>query len=175
MKNMVLFWSTSVVFACPLSLFPYFFSFLFLLFFYFFFLGSFWPHFFSFFFFIFVQNLILTCGGIIVSIILSSLRHALIMNNDDHHTSIYLQLKNYDSILEQKYDSMWMPPAVYQDVQWSSITCMKNDERWLSHNYYVSYMIVQSNMTMNAQVMYMMMMEVAWQYILEWLLKCHNM
>ena len=29
---------------------------------------------------------------------------------------------------------------------------MKNDERWLSHNYYVSYMIMQSNMTMNAQV-----------------------
>ena len=29
---------------------------------------------------------------------------------------------------------------------------MKNDERWLSHNYYVSYMIMQSNITMNAQV-----------------------
>ena len=28
---------------------------------------------------------------------------------------------------------------------------------------------MQSNMTMNAQVMYMMMMKVAWQYILEWL------
>ena len=29
---------------------------------------------------------------------------------------------------------------------------MKNDEQWLSHNFYVSYMIMQSNMTMNAQV-----------------------
>ena len=29
---------------------------------------------------------------------------------------------------------------------------MKNDERWLSHNYYVSYMIMQSNMTMNSQI-----------------------
>ena len=29
---------------------------------------------------------------------------------------------------------------------------MKRHERWLSHNYYVSYMIMQSNMTMNAQV-----------------------
>ena len=29
---------------------------------------------------------------------------------------------------------------------------MKNDERWLSHKHYVSYMIMQSNMTMNAQV-----------------------
>ena len=35
---------------------------------------------------------------------------------------------------------------------WSSIAYMKNDERWLCHNYYVSYMIMQSNMTMNAQV-----------------------
>ena len=33
---------------------------------------------------------------------------------------------------------------------------------------------MQRNMTMNAQVMYMMMMEVAWQYISEWLWKCHN-
>ena len=29
---------------------------------------------------------------------------------------------------------------------------MKNEARWLSHDYYVSYMIMQSNMTMNAQV-----------------------
>ena len=40
------------------------------------------------------------------------------MNNDDHHTFIYLQLKNYNSILRTKYDSLWTPPAVYQDVQW---------------------------------------------------------
>ena len=42
--------------------------------------------------------------------------------------------------------------------------------------YHASYLtIMQSNMTMNAQVMYMMMMEVAWQYISEWLWKCHDM
>ena len=29
---------------------------------------------------------------------------------------------------------------------------MKNDERWLSHKHYVSYVIMQSNMTMNAQL-----------------------
>ena len=29
-------------------------------------------------------------------------------------------------------------------------------------------------MTINAQVMNMMMMEVAWQYISEWLRKCHS-
>ena len=30
---------------------------------------------------------------------------------------------------------------------------MKNDERWLSHKYYVNYMIMQSNMTMMMYVM----------------------
>ena len=39
-------------------------------------------------------------------------------NNEDHHTFIYLQLKNHNSILRTKYDSMWMPLAVYWDVQW---------------------------------------------------------
>ena len=49
----------------------------------------------------------------------------------------------------------------------------KNDERWLSHKYYVSYMIMQSNMTMNTSHINGTV-EVAWQYILEWLWKCHN-
>ena len=73
-----------------------------------------------------------------------------------------------------KYDSIWMPLAAYQDVQWSSITCMKNDERWLSHNYYVSYMIMQSNMTMMMCVKINGAVEIAWQHISEWLWKCHN-
>ena len=38
-------------------------------------------------------------------------------NNDDHHTFIYLNLMNYNSILRTTYDSMWMPPAVYRDMQ----------------------------------------------------------
>ena len=41
-------------------------------------------------------------------------------NNEDHHTFIYLQLKN----LRTKYDSMWMPPAVYRDNE-SRVTSMK--------------------------------------------------
>ena len=67
-------------------------------------------------FLFFVRSLIPTCGGIIVSIILSSLGQC--SNNDDHHTFIYLQHKNYNSILRTRYDSIWMPPAVYRDVQW---------------------------------------------------------
>ena len=69
-----------------------------------------------FFFYFFVWSLIPTCGEIIVSIILSSLGQC--SNNDDHHTFIYLQLMNYNSILRTKYDSIWMPTAVYRDVQW---------------------------------------------------------
>ena len=64
-----------------------------------------------------VWSLIPTYGGIIVSIILSSLGQC--SNNDDHHTFIYLQLNI--TTLEQRYDSIWMLPAVYRDVQWSSI------------------------------------------------------
>ena len=41
----------------------------------------------------------------------------------------------------------------------SRVTCIKNYERWLCHKYDVNYVIMQSNMTMNAQVIYMMMME----------------
>ena len=40
------------------------------------------------------------------------------LKNDDHHTFIYLQLNNYNSILRTKYDSIWMPPVVYRDMQW---------------------------------------------------------
>ena len=61
---------------------------------------------FFFFFFLFceVRSLIPTCGGIIVSVILSSLGQC--SNNEDHHTFIYLQLKNYNSILGTEYDSI---------------------------------------------------------------------
>ena len=69
--------------------------------------------------------------------------------NDDHHTSIYLQLKNYNSILRTRYDSIWMHPAVCRDVQWfMSDMYEKNYERWLCHKYNVNYMIMHSNMTM---------------------------
>ena len=64
----------------------------------------------------FVRSLILTCGGIISP---SSFPHlGQCSNNDDHHTFIFLQLNNYNSIFRTKYDSIWMPPAVYRDMQW---------------------------------------------------------
>ena len=68
--------------------------------------------------------------------------------NDDHHTSIYLQLNDYNSILEQNM-------TLYECLRWctgigneSRVTCMKNYEWWLCHKYDVNYMIMQSNMTM---------------------------
>ena len=48
------------------------------------------------FLFFFIRSLIPTCGGIIVSIILSSLGQC--SNNDDHHTFIYLQLNTQNKI-----------------------------------------------------------------------------
>ena len=48
-----------------------------------------------------VRSLIPTCGGIIVFIILSLLGQC--SNNEDHHTLMDLQLKNYNSILRTKY------------------------------------------------------------------------
>ena len=73
-----------------------------------------------------------------------------------------------------KYDSIWMPPAVYRDMQWT-----KSDmyERIMNGGFATNTMSTtwscNGNMT---KVMYVMMMvvEVAWQYISEWLWKCHN-
>ena len=67
-----------------------------------------------------------------------------------------------------------MPLAVYQDVQWSSVEEISKeaDKPWKYHASYIT--IMQSNMAMNAQVIKMEALEVAWQYISEWLWKCHN-
>src|SRR3954464_5328621 len=68
--------------------------------------------------------------------------------NDDHHTSIYLQLNDYNSILEQSmtlYECLRRYTGIGNE---SRVTCMKNYERWLCHKYDVNYMIMQSNMTM---------------------------
>ena len=110
----------SLIFYIYFYFFIWAFSFLWPLFFIWASLASFfYLGFFGLFYLFFIRSLIPTYGGIIVSIILSSLGQC--SNNDDHLTFIYLQLKNYNSILRTKYDSIWMPPAVYQDVQWSSI------------------------------------------------------
>ena len=55
----------------------------------------------------------------------------------------------------------------------SRVTCMENNAWWLCHKYDVNYMIMQWQYD---KVMYVMnmMMEVAWQYISEWLWRWHN-
>ena len=57
----------------------------------------------------FVRSLNPSYGGIIVSML--TWDNALIMK-------IITLLLIYNSILRTKYDSMWMPPAVYRDMQW---------------------------------------------------------
>ena len=97
-------------------------------------------------FFGLVQSLIPTCGGIIVSIILSLLGQC--SNDGDHHTFIFLQLNNYNSILRTKYDSVSASggvPGCAMNKEWH--VC-KNYEWWLCHKYDVNYMIMLRNMTM---------------------------
>ena len=120
MKIMVLLWSTSVekeIVALSLL------SFSLILFFYF--------YFFSFFFFFFsfckVRSLIPTCGGIIAFIILSS--RGQCSNNEDHHTFMDLQLK-----ARTRHDSIWMPPAVYRDMQWIKSDMYENYEGGFATN-----------------------------------------
>ena len=130
MKIMVLFWSTSVekeIVALSLLSFSLIFFFLFLFFFLWPFSFFFGLLFFLFFSFCKVRSLIPTCGGIIVFIILSSLGQC--SNNEDHHTFMDLQLK-----ARTRYDSIWMPPAVYQDMQWIKSDMYENYEGGLSTN-----------------------------------------
>ena len=81
--------------------------------------------FFASFFFSFckVRSLIPACGGIIAFIILSSLGQC--SNNEDHHTFMDLQLKNYNSKLEQDmtlYECLWRCTGICNE---SRATCMK--------------------------------------------------
>ena len=94
-------------------------------------------------------------------------------NNDDHHTYI-----DYNSILQldtrTKYDSIWMPSAVYRDVQWiksdiyenncmvalPQLRCQLHDHAWQYDNM--------------KRVIWTERWKVAWQYISEWICKCHD-
>ena len=56
-------------------------------------------------------------------------------NNDDHHTSIYLQLMSYNSKLEQDmtlYEYLRRCTGMGNE---SGVTCMKNYEWWPCHKY----------------------------------------
>ena len=73
-------------------------------------------------------------------------------NNDDHHTSIYLQLMDYNSIVEQNmtlYECLRRCTGMGNE---SRVTCMKYYAWWLCHKYDVNYMIMQGNMTMMKRV-----------------------
>ena len=145
MKIMVLIWSTSVEKEIVALSFL---SFSLIIFFIFrwaslaslFYLG-FFGLFYYYYYYYFVWNLIPTYGGIIVSIILSPLGQC--SNNDDHHTSIYLQLMDYNSILEQDmtlYECLRRCTGICNE---SRVTCMEELWRWLCHKYDVNYMIMQ--------------------------------
>ena len=137
MKIMVLLWSTSVekeIVALSLLSFSHILFFFFLFFFFLFlFFGLFLAFFFK------VRSLIPTCGGIIVFIILSSLRQC--SNNEDDHTFMDLQLKNYNSKLQQDmtlYECLCGVPGYAMNQErhvWKLW-------RWPCHKYDVNYMIM---------------------------------
>ena len=72
--------------------------------------------------------------------------------NDDHHTSIYLQLNDYNSILEQNMTLYVCLRRCTGKGNESRVTCMINYAWWLCHKYYVNYMIMKGNMTMMKRV-----------------------
>ena len=156
MKNKVLLWSTSVekeIVALPF-LFIYFFLFLFL----FFFFGLS----FLFFFLAFLTSFF-SLGNALIMMIITLL---LI-------TTYELQLET-----RTRYDSIWMPPAVYRDgamnQEWHVWKIMHGG---FATNTMSTKRSCNGNMTKVKHVMMMMMMmmvEVAWQYISEWLWKCHD-
>src|SRR3954471_18389513 len=72
--------------------------------------------------------------------------------NDDHHTSIYLQLNDYNSILEQDmtlYECLRRCTGMGNE---SRVTCMKNYAWWPCHKYDANYMIMQGYKTMMKRV-----------------------
>ena len=92
--------------------------------------------------------------------------------NDDHHTSIYLQLNN--SILEQSmtlYECLRRCTGMGNE---SRVTCMKNYAWWLCHKYDVNYMIMQGNMTMMKHVIINGTVESCRAIYLGMAMKCHD-
>ena len=73
--------------------------------------------------------------------------------NDDHQTSIYLQLNDYNLILEQNMALHECLRRCTRKGNESRVTFMINYAWWLCHKYDVNYMIMQSNMTMMKCVM----------------------
>ena len=79
--------------------------------------------------------------------------------NDDHHTSIYLQLNDYNSILEQNMTLYECLRRCTRKGNESRVTCMINYAWWLCHISDVNYLIMQGTMTMTKHVIINEMVE----------------
>ena len=180
---MVLLWSTSVekkdssivsfvffyLFGLPFFIWPPFFGLPFFI----------WPFLAFFFFsllflFLFVKSKVSSwlVGEIIVFIILSSLGQC--SNNEDHHTFMDLQLKNYNSKLEQDmtlYECLRRCTGICNE---SRATCMKIMKVALPQIRCQLHDHAKRNMTKVMHVIWTERWKVAWQYISEWLWKCHD-
>ena len=146
MKIMVLLWSTSVVKRIvTLSLLS--FSLIF------FFLGLFS-------FFIAFLFLFLTWDNALIMMIITLLFIYNSMITTRYYKKVWLYMNASGGV-----------PGYAMNQEWH---VWKNYERWLCHKYYVNYMIMPSNMTMMNVSWWTEWWKVAWQYISEWLWKCHN-
>ena len=75
------------------------------------------------------------------------------LENNDHHTSIYLQLNDYNSILEQSmtlYGCLRRCTGICNESRVTSMKKIMNSG--FATKYGVNYMIMQSNMTMMNRV-----------------------
>ena len=109
-----------------------------------------------------------------ILVTLDSLHIPVHRRRHSYRVIFYLQLNDYNSILEQRWlymNASGGVPGYAMNQEWH---VWKNYEWWPCHKYDVNYMIMQSNMTMMKRVIIMERWKVAWQYISEWLWKCHN-
>ena len=94
--------------------------------------------------------------------------------NDDHHTSIYLQLNDYNSILEQSMTLYGCLRRCTRICNESRVTSMK--KLWtVALTQILCQLHDHAKQYDNDEcVIITERWKVAWQYISEWLWKCHN-
>ena len=112
----------------------------------------FWPFLFFYGLFFFIRSLIPTYGGIIISIILSSLG-TMLYKMMITTLLFFLQLNNDNAILRTNmtlYECPRRCTVICNESEWHE---WKNYEWWLCHKYDVNYMIMLRNMTMTECVM----------------------
>ena len=96
------------------------------------------------------------------------------LENYDHHTSLYLQLNDYNSMLEESMTLYGCLRRCIGICNESRVTSMKKLWTVALPQILCQLHDHASNMTMMNVSWWTEWWKVAWQYISEWLWKCHN-